>query len=420
MKYLMEMDEHGKLQLPPRAQQKLGKGTNGRVDVEVQGGNVLLKPSIHGLRRIYLEVTNRCNLNCRICMRYVWEKDQGGYLALSLFRKLLQEAASMVGQIEFFFGGYGEPLLHPHILTMIQETRAEGFRTSLITNGMQLSPDMSEELIDVGLDMLWVSIDGAAPESYSDVRLGAELPGVIENLECLQTARKRAFGDACWAGSPQLGISFVATQSNINELPAVLELGQQLGATRFFVTNLLPHREEQREEILYHPLLDHVPADPRTDPRIRLSLPRLPSSRLPAEILTFYQDLNYRTDINGMDLDRELPRCPFLERGAAAVRWDGELSPCLPLMYTHSFYLADRKHISHAYHIGNLSRHSLSTLWKEEKFREFRGALQDFSFSPCISCNTCNMADHNVEDCLGNDHPSCGTCLWAYGLIRCP
>ncbi|MFO7942790.1 MAG: radical SAM protein [Anaerolineales bacterium] len=420
MNFLPEMDEDGQLQLPPRAQQKLGKGANGRVDMQFHEQGITFKPSIHHLRRIYLEVTNRCNLNCRTCMRNVWDKNEGGFLTLSLFRKLLQEAASLAGPIEFFFGGYGEPLLHPHILTMIQETKVEGFHTSLITNGMLLSSEMSDKLIDAGLDMLWVSIDGASPESYADVRLGAELPEVIENLEFLLSARRKAFADARWAGKPRLGISFVASQGNIDELPAVLELGQRLGATRFFVTNLLPHREEQLEDILYRPLLDHVPPDPGRDPRIRLSLPRFPSANLPAATRKVYQDHEIRTDINGADLDRQYPCCPFLERRSTAVRWDGALSPCLPLLHTHPFYLDERKHLSHAHHIGNLSTQTLSDLWQDQTYREFRGALKNFSFSPCTSCNSCNIADNNLEDCLGNDHPACGTCLWAQGLIRCP
>ncbi len=36
------------------------------------------------------------------------------------------------------------------------------------------------------------------------------------------------------------------------------------------------------------------------------------------------------------------------------------------------------------------------------------------------ACNSCEMAIENVEDCFGNVHPTCGGCLWAQGLIRCP
>ena len=35
------------------------------------------------------------------------------------------------------------------------------------------------------LDVLWVSLDGATPEGFGDVRLGAELPLILENLRHL-------------------------------------------------------------------------------------------------------------------------------------------------------------------------------------------------------------------------------------------
>ena len=34
---------------------------------------------------------------------------------------------------------------------------------------------VTRQLVDAGLDMLWVSIDGASPQTYADVRIGAEL-----------------------------------------------------------------------------------------------------------------------------------------------------------------------------------------------------------------------------------------------------
>ena len=47
---------------------------------------------------------------------------------------------------------------------------------------MLLNERTGRDLIDAGLDLLWVSIDGASPESYADVRLGAELAQVIANV----------------------------------------------------------------------------------------------------------------------------------------------------------------------------------------------------------------------------------------------
>ena len=53
------------------------------------------------------------------------------------------------------------------------------------------------ELVDAGLDVLWVSMDGATPESYEDVRLGAELPHVLAAIQAelgTDAARLRRLG----------------------------------------------------------------------------------------------------------------------------------------------------------------------------------------------------------------------------------
>jgi len=40
--------------------------------------------------------------------------------------------------------------------------------------------------------MLWVSLDGATPDSYADVRLGAALPEVLANLKSFRNIRMEA------------------------------------------------------------------------------------------------------------------------------------------------------------------------------------------------------------------------------------
>jgi MoaA/NifB/PqqE/SkfB family radical SAM enzyme len=66
---------------------------------------------------------------------------------------------------------------------MVRRAKAAGScQVELITNGCLLSGDTSTELMEAGLDTLWVSLDGIRPESYGDMRLGALLPQVVANL----------------------------------------------------------------------------------------------------------------------------------------------------------------------------------------------------------------------------------------------
>jgi MoaA/NifB/PqqE/SkfB family radical SAM enzyme len=90
-------------------------------------------------------------------------------------------------------------------------------------------------LIDAGLDRLWVSLDGARPESYADVRLGATLSRVLDNVARLQHMRPGGHFPR-----PEIGIAFVAMTRNVADLPEILNLARRLRAKRVAVSNVLP------------------------------------------------------------------------------------------------------------------------------------------------------------------------------------
>ena len=107
--------------------------------------------------------------------------------------------------------------------------KALGARVELITNGTLLTEKKTRQLVDAGLDMLWVSIDGATPETYADVRIGAELPQIIANLRRLAKMRKGGHFP-----QPEIGIAFVAMKRNIADLPKDHPPGNFAGSQTFF------------------------------------------------------------------------------------------------------------------------------------------------------------------------------------------
>jgi len=318
---------------------------------------------------------------------------------------------------EIFLGGYGEPFSHPRLLHLVQLAKERGHRVSLITNGILLTEEVARRLIDLKLDMLWVSMDGASAECYADVRLGDMLPVVLKNLTYLRSMKYRRFGLSLWSGYPKLGIAFVAMRRNIKDLGEVIRLGSRLGAMEFSVSNVLAHDSDLLEENLYMRSLDMV-AGQEIRPTVHLPLMDIRPETLKAlgEVMIDLKQL----ELTGSFLNRNTDQCPFVERGSLAVRWDGKVSPCLPLLYTHLHYLGNRERTAREYFVGDVCENDLLTIWNQEHYRALRKRLQDFDFSPCAFCNSCEMALENVEDCFGNVHPTCGGCLWAQGLIRCP
>ena len=415
----LHIDDRGRLVLPAELSERLGLQPGMSVLVEEEAHALRIKRSPHSLARVYVEVTNKCNLSCRFCIRNTWNV-AFGLMREDTFARVMEGIRAFSPLPEVFFGGWGEPLVHPHIVDWVREAKELGARTLLITNGILLDEEKARGLIDAGLDVLWVSIDGATPETYADVRLGEYLPTIIENLERLRDLKVERFGRSPWSGHPKLSVAFVAMKRNIRDLPQVLELGRRLGAVDFSISNLMPFTADMRDEVLYRDTMYVTTGDSSTDARPHVYLPRMDVNDETWGTLVHLLQGEYHLEFFGNDLGRDVDTCPFIERGSLTVRWDGRVSPCWELLYDHVSYLGDRQRVVKAHHVGDLREQTLAEIWNDAEYKRFRERVVSFEFPPCVYCNGCELAGTNQEDCYGNPAPTCGGCLWAQGFIRCP
>ena len=412
---LAQVDEAGRLIVPPELAARLGivPGAQVWLDEDAFGG--FLHRPVTQLAKVYIEPTSRCNLTCRTCIRNNWEEQQGD-MSEGTFQRVIAGLQALPSPPKVTFGGFGEPLAHPQIIPMIGQAKSVASPVELITNGLLLTPQLSRQLIEAGLDVLWVSLDGVTPESYSDVRLGAALPQVLENIAAFQ-AEKHVIR----RGDVEIGIAFVAMRRNIADLPELLGRSTRLGASRYMVTNVLPYTEEMTSEMLYRRSMDILVETRPSQWSPHIDMPRIDMDASTREAIYRMNRGGYNIHLSGDYQGKSMDRCPFVESGAVAISWDGSLSPCLPLMHNHNSYLEKRrKRFSRRYVVGNLNEHGLRSIWDQPEYFSFRQRVQAFDFSPCTICGGCDFSEATEEDCFGNTFPTCGGCLWAQGVIQCP
>lgn len=409
----LRLDDQSRLTLPDDLASQWGLQPGDSLPFRVEDGELRVMPPIHAVQRVYIEPTNQCNLDCRTCMRNAWEEVPGRMRA-ETFQHILHGLRALAPLPLVFFGGYGEPLSHPDILRMVCDVKSLGARVELITNGTLLDAHTAEGLVQAGLDRLWVSLDGATPEGYLDVRLGDLLPRITGNLERLKEIRRRAGAD-----TPRLGIAFVAMKRNIHELPEVIRLGKRLGADVFSISNVLAHTPAMRDESLY--ARSYYEADtPASEWSPMVQLPRMEVNEWTAPALAEALKGRVSVQITGQTLTQGASTCPFLEKRSMSIRWDGSVAACLPLLHRHTGYLQHKPRDAAEHSFGSVNQQPLDVIWQSEAYRAFRERLWAFDFSPCVTCNSCELSDSNQEDCFGNLAPTCGGCLWAQGFIRCP
>ena len=122
------------------------------------------------LNKIYLEITNVCNLDCTFCHKTARAK------------KLMteEEFALLLGKIEgkakyLFFHLMGEPTLHPLLPRFIEAAKRKGFLPAITTHGSLLAAK-GAALLDALPYKISISLH--APEANAAFSQGAYLDGM--------------------------------------------------------------------------------------------------------------------------------------------------------------------------------------------------------------------------------------------------
>lgn len=409
-----EIDEDGRLILPANVVKNYGLQPGAKVRLDEGENFIRMHRPVTHLTKVYIEPTVDCNLDCITCFRNGWEQPMGR-MTEETFAGIMEGLKQLDPIPSIYFGGIGEPLFHTKTIDWIEEAKSLGVKVELITNGTILTEKISRRLIDAGLDVLWVSIDGADPETYADVRMGAELPNILENLKRFSRMRPPHHHP-----KPEIGIAFVAMKRNIADLPKVIQLGKSVKAKYYSVSNLQPATAEMQDDRLYTQTMHNI-AYMQAPNLPRLSLPKMDFDETTREALfkTFNSQLNISFAGNNWGGANDV--CNFVESGTMSIAWTGDISPCWPLMHTHTSYLHGKERLAKKHVIGNVTERSLLDLWSDTDYVAYRERLHNFAFAPCTFCGGCDLSETNDEDCIGNTtFPVCGGCLWAQGIIQCP
>lgn len=184
-------------------------------------------PPLARLRRLHLEVTNRCNSVCETCVRTT-DPDPDRDLGLAEIARIVE----LPGLESVALQVNGEPLLHRELEAIIALIHGRGVRVELNTNAIGLHEQRSRALIASGLDQLNISLDGATAETYRLLRGVDALAKVIHNAEGFVRVRGNEPRPELWAW-------MTASRHNIGELPALVELAARVEFDGLYLQRLV-------------------------------------------------------------------------------------------------------------------------------------------------------------------------------------
>lgn len=141
---------------------------------------------------LFMETTNACNLKCKMCTRNMYPI-QIGMMEMGLAKKITDEAASF-GPRTFSLHLFGEPLLAPNTLPIIEYIKSKNKKNNILltTNGVFMTKEIAGKIIESEVDKVVFSIHGANDKQYKSVTGTDDLNKVEQNIKNLIALKKEA------------------------------------------------------------------------------------------------------------------------------------------------------------------------------------------------------------------------------------
>ena len=122
-----------------------------------------------GYRIIQLEVTNRCNMGCSFCGLPIRDAKLRDMDVSDIF-KVLDQIVNYAGIDFVAFHQFGETLLYPEIWQCIDRCRELGLRSQIITNGLLLTGDNIDLLLEHPPNIFRISAQSINPKHHKSMR----------------------------------------------------------------------------------------------------------------------------------------------------------------------------------------------------------------------------------------------------------
>lgn len=343
------------------------------------------------LKKVYLEFTQRCNLNCTSCFRQNWDFPQT-QMTQEIFEKCVNDLNAISTLDEIVIGGIGEPTMHPHFKPWI--SMLPDVNLTLTSNGFRWDDELIELLVD-RFQKIVVSVDGLDKtfkliRNFDLTHLEANIKRVIE----LRKRKKQAY--------PFLIAQIVISEYNVDEIPELIKRIAKMGFMKVIISNLLPQNYLDRDKILYK-LHDNIRLKELKNKWLNIALSN--------QIQIVFPHFELKTE----------RRCIFIEDGTMTINSDGQVAPCYRFAHPSIEYVFGRRKVVYLYYYGQVLDHSIGEIWQSKQYTDLRIQNLRNRFPSCPDCDlveSCDYINDSLCDCLGQ-HPSCADCLWTRHFIQC-
>jgi MoaA/NifB/PqqE/SkfB family radical SAM enzyme len=186
---------------------------------------ILNQPLIHP-KEVNFQMTNRCTLRCKMCNIWKLPKREKE-ISVEEMKKILDEVRGWKNTKYISFVG-GESLIRmKDTLELIDYANSLGFHTNLVSNATLLNYSTCKRLVEVGLERIALSLDGAKKETHDFIRGDGNFEQVLKAARIFCNFKK----------DYRLKVDFttVVMSYNFRELVDIYYLAKKIGVDQWFL-----------------------------------------------------------------------------------------------------------------------------------------------------------------------------------------
>jgi hypothetical protein len=92
--FVTDINEDGYLVLPPDLARRYGLVPGAKIRIQGNPNRLTLLRPVTQLAKVYIEPTNRCNLDCVTCIRHSWDEPLGA-MSSETFSRIIEGLRSL-------------------------------------------------------------------------------------------------------------------------------------------------------------------------------------------------------------------------------------------------------------------------------------------------------------------------------------
>jgi len=309
--------------------------------------------------KLEMEHTTACDKKCFFC-EHTWWEERAERITYEWFRKITDPVKSLKWMN---ITGEGSTFLNKEFMKIITYLREErGCNVNFVDEMDFLNEDIARKIVELGINSIYVSFDGATKEGYESMKEGCDFDKALANIRTLVRVKEEMNSPF-----PQIHFRFIITRKNYTEISQYMDLMHSLKGrgvlARVELIGLLAFPGIEEHYIPFHELPEQLVVD------------------------TLQKALDYDIHLRFAH-EGKLPSMDNCVAWAEPyVLIGGEVISCCAIL------MSNKRKVLRDNSFGNVYDTPLLDIWKTERYQKFRKQVVTSDAPVPASCYGCRAFD---------------------------